>query len=75
MISSNAIELVKAMVGYHIEDAEIITGQGNPKLVLTLSHITEGRIKVVVEPGVEMRISGTTVTAIPGMGIVLHKEE
>ena len=75
MTIGSPTELVKSMVGYHIEDAEIITGQGSPKLVLTLSHITEGRIKVVIEPGVEMRISGTTVTAIPGMGIVLHKEE
>lgn len=75
MISSNAIELVKAMVGYHIEDAEIITGQGNPRLVLTLSHITEGKLKVVIEPGVEMQLLGTTVKAIPGIGIIVHKEE
>lgn len=62
---------IKRIIGFHIESADIITGQGNPKLVIRLSHIAcEYKVDLVVQSGVEMQITGLTIRVIPGMSIV-----
>ena len=61
---------LKKIVGLHIDNAQLFIEQGNPKLVMELSHIALGQ-KVILEvkPGIELRIPGVSITASPALHV------